>query len=202
LKKARSRELIAVCERYADGEATNDELRTASQQAWNVFGEIQWAAESDLDTNPARAVLGLEIDLGLSRVTSESAATVAAAAREKAYRRRQRARRDGQVEPWEQYDSVYQAAESEEVQAQTDVLREIIGNPFRPVTLDPAWRTSTVVALAQQMYESRDFSAMPILADAVQDAGCDTADILTHCRDPQQVHVRGCWVVDLVLGKE
>jgi hypothetical protein len=49
------------------------------------------------------------------------------------------------------------------------------------------------------MYEARDFSAMPILADALQDAGCDNDDILSHCRDTKQVHVRGCWVVDLVL---
>jgi hypothetical protein len=52
------------------------------------------------------------------------------------------------------------------------------------------------------MYESRDFSAMPILADALQDAGCDNDDILSHCRDTSLTHVRGCWVVDLVLGKE
>ena len=52
------------------------------------------------------------------------------------------------------------------------------------------------------MYETRDFSAMPILADALQDAGCDNDDVLNHCRDAKQVHVRGCWVVDLVLGKE
>lgn len=64
------------------------------------------------------------------------------------------------------------------------------------------WRTDTAVALARQMYDSRDFGAMPILADALQDAGCDGEDILSHCRDPKQVHVRGCWVVELVLGKE
>ena len=51
------------------------------------------------------------------------------------------------------------------------------------------------------MYESREFSAMPILADVLEDAGCDNDDVLAHCRDPQAVHVRGCWVVDLVLGK-
>ncbi|MDY3556283.1 hypothetical protein R5W24_005446 [Gemmata sp. JC717] len=51
------------------------------------------------------------------------------------------------------------------------------------------------------MYESRDFSAMPILADALQDAGCEDGAVLDHCRDPHGVHVRGCWVVDLVLGK-
>jgi hypothetical protein len=51
------------------------------------------------------------------------------------------------------------------------------------------------------MYEAREFSAMPILADALQDAGCDSDKVLSHCRDPKQVHVRGCWVVDLVLGR-
>jgi hypothetical protein len=80
-------------------------------------------------------------------------------------------------------------------------LRDIFGNPFRPVTFSPDWRTETAVALARQMYESRDFSAMPILADALQDAGCDSADILDHSRGSSP-HVRGCWVVDLVLGKE
>jgi len=87
-------------------------------------------------------------------------------------------------------------------QAQVSLLRDIFGNPFRPVSFAAEWRTSTAVALAQGMYDSRDFSAMPILADALQDAGCAHADVLTHCRDEKQVHVRGCWVVDLVLGKE
>jgi len=81
------------------------------------------------------------------------------------------------------------------------LIRDIFGNPFRPVAFDPSLHTETAVALARGMYESRDFGAMPILADALQDAGCDSADVLDHCRDAKQVHVRGCWVVDLVLGK-
>ncbi len=81
------------------------------------------------------------------------------------------------------------------------LLRDLFGNPFRPVAFSPEWRTDTALALASQMYESRDFSAMSILADALQDAGCDSADILDHCRGDGP-HVRGCWVVDLVLGKE
>jgi hypothetical protein len=80
-------------------------------------------------------------------------------------------------------------------------IRCMFGNPFRPVTFDPAWRTDTTLSLARQINESRDFSAMPILADALQDAGCDNDAILDHCRGPGP-HVRGCWVVDLVLGKE
>ena len=86
------------------------------------------------------------------------------------------------------------------VVARLRVLEDLVG-PAGPV-LSPAWLTDTAVSLARGMYESRDFSAMPILADALQDAGCDNADILTHCRDANQPHVRGCWVVDLVLGKE
>ena len=80
------------------------------------------------------------------------------------------------------------------------LIRCVVGNPFRPVVAAPSWRTSTVLALARQMYKAREFSALPILADALQDAGCDNADVLDHCRGPGP-HVRGCWVVDLVLGK-
>jgi hypothetical protein len=80
-------------------------------------------------------------------------------------------------------------------------VRDIFGNPFRPVVFSPEWRTDTAVALARQMYDAREFSAMPILADALQDAGCDNDDILNHARGPGP-HVRGCWVVDLVLGRE
>ncbi len=92
-------------------------------------------------------------------------------------------------------------ANSEEEVIQAHIVRDIFGNPFRPVTFVPEWRTDTAVSLARQMYDSREFGVMPILADALQDAGCDNDDILDHCREPGP-HVRGCWVVDLVLGKE
>ena len=80
------------------------------------------------------------------------------------------------------------------------LFRDIFGNPFRPVAFDPAWRTEHTVGMAAKMYDDRDFAAMPILADALEEAGCDSADILSHCREPG-VHVRGCWVVDHLLGK-
>jgi hypothetical protein len=80
------------------------------------------------------------------------------------------------------------------------LVEDIFGNPYRPVKFNPKWRTEHTVGLAAKMYDDRDFRAMPILADALEEAGCDIADILTHCREPG-VHVRGCWVVDLVLGK-
>jgi len=93
-------------------------------------------------------------------------------------------------------------ARLEEQSAQADLLRDIFGNPFRPVVFDPSWRSETAVALASAIYEERAFDRMPILADALQEAGCDHADVLTHCRDPKITHVRGCWVIDLLLGKE
>lgn len=74
-------------------------------------------------------------------------------------------------------------------------------NPLAPVAFAHDWRTDTVVALARELFESRDFSAMPILADALQDAGCDNDVILDHCRGPGP-HVRGCWAIDLVLGRQ
>ena len=85
--------------------------------------------------------------------------------------------------------------------ALAELARCVFGNPFRPVAFTPTWRTDTAVALARQMYDSRDFGAMPILADALQDAGCENEDVLTHCRDANQIHARGCWVCDAVLGK-
>ena len=97
---------------------------------------------------------------------------------------------------------VFDAAMQAERAQQALLVRDIFGKSFhKKARIQRRWRTDTVVALASQMYESRDFSAMPILADALQDAGCDSAEILDHCRGPGP-HVRGCWVVDLVLRKE
>jgi hypothetical protein len=79
-------------------------------------------------------------------------------------------------------------------------MRDIFGNPFRPVTADAAWLTSTVVSLAEGIYADRAFDRLPVLADALMDSGCENADILAHCRRDGP-HVRGCWVIDLLLGK-
>jgi hypothetical protein len=87
-------------------------------------------------------------------------------------------------------------------------LRCIFGNPFRPVAVDPAWQTPTVLTLASASYDERvmpsgtlDTTRLAVLADALEETGCDNEDVLNHLRQPG-VHVRGCWVVDLLLGKE
>jgi hypothetical protein len=97
------------------------------------------------------------------------------------------------------------SAEGTAAERKSEVLRPyircVVGNPFRPVSIDPLWLTSDVLGLARGIYEERAFDRLPILADALMDAGCDNDDILTHCRS-EGPHVRGCWVVDLILGKE
>jgi hypothetical protein len=84
------------------------------------------------------------------------------------------------------------------------LLREIVGNPFRPFALDPAWlrwSEGLVARLGQSIYEDRGFERLPILADALEDAGCTDAAILDHLRGPGP-HARGCWALDALLGKE
>ena len=97
-----------------------------------------------------------------------------------------------------------QAAEKEEVV----ILRDVVGNPFRPVALSPAWRSPAVLALAQAAYNNRILLAgilepdrLAIVADALEEAGCNDADILGHLRGPGP-HLRGCCAIDLILSKD
>jgi hypothetical protein len=85
--------------------------------------------------------------------------------------------------------------------AQATVLRCIVGPfLFRPITLDRAWLTPTVTEIAEAIYDDRAFDSLPALADALEEAGCNNTDILAHCRQ-QGPHLRGCWVLDLLLGR-
>lgn len=91
---------------------------------------------------------------------------------------------------------------ADELRQQAALVRDLFGPlPFQPVALDPAWLTGTVTALARGIYDDRAFHHLPVLADALEDAGCGTPAVLSHCR-AEGLHVRGCWVIDLVLGKE
>jgi hypothetical protein len=82
-----------------------------------------------------------------------------------------------------------------------DLLRDILGNPFgAPPVLSSNFLTLTVRAIARTIYEERCFVDLPILADALEEAGCTNTEILDHCRR-RGPHARGCWALDLVLGK-
>jgi hypothetical protein len=91
---------------------------------------------------------------------------------------------------------------ADERQYQAGLLRCVMANPFMTKPdLDRSWLNGTVARLAQAIYDERAFDRMPILADALEDAGCHDENLLRHCRHAAE-HCRGCWVVDLLLGKE
>jgi hypothetical protein len=189
---------LTVAERFAEGTASHQELASAALDVGRVLDEpksrdqlmfavwhaatyCRWANSSGNPlTNDRLVTLAEDAALYTSaRVAQYRGGSVDLAMG-----------RDG-------YDHAYRS----ERQAHAVLFRDIFGNPFRPITLDPYWRTSTVAQLAAGIYQDRAFDLMPILADALQDAGCDNEDVLDHCRVPAP-HVRGCWVVDLLLGRE
>jgi hypothetical protein len=141
------------------------------------------------DPVQGRTFLGLPNGMSVSTCTVEGAASRAT---EALY--------------WESVEKVTDLDDSvksewPEPQVQIRLLHDIFGNPFRPINLNPTWLTPTVTNLAESIYADRSFEKMPILADALEDASSDNADILSHCRSGQD-HVRGCWCLDLVLGKK
>jgi hypothetical protein len=181
------RQAVLTSERYADGRATGEELREAYYAAefclggdgYQPFRDVACHDRSDLVDMPMKTLdelLGSEF-LRLRDPTDPDHLPLEAR-------------------------KVIEAVERQEMAIQVLFLRDIFGNPFRRrPKIKKAWRTDTAMSLARTTYEARDFSAMPILADALQDAGCDSDDVLNHCRRDGP-HIRGCWVVDLVLGKE
>jgi hypothetical protein len=188
LADERSRTAIVVAEQFADGLATEGELivaETAAKKAeraqggWRHYGASACACLARKHAGEAVRAWWYVTALAEWKRAEERSVT-----------------------PEDRsFKSTMEEAREEELAQHTPLLRDIFGHPFRPATFDAAWLTSTAVTLAKQMYESRDFGTMPILADALEDAGCTSDDILSHCRGPGP-HVRGCWVVDLVLGKE
>jgi hypothetical protein len=182
---AESNEIMTALSRTAEGRGSRAELDRAYKQAWAAH----WRSKSPVEW---------------PRAWIEESAN-AAARRAARYDQRHNACMAVMLCT----ETLCRAADRESLIAVSQqanhrhlcLIRDIFGNPFRPVAFSPEWRTGTAVSLAHQMYESREFSAMPILADALQDAGCNNEDILNHCRGSGP-HVRGCWVVDLVLGKE
>jgi hypothetical protein len=210
LTDERSRKLVEVAERYADGAASEDELQeavaaavAAERAAEAAHRPTVWPAvgERRAEARPAyvRSLAGWNAAGAVSRLAEDVPDVVAAYALDGA----------ADVLPEEPpgsagWSATFKAARSRERKAQKALLNDVFGNPFRPTpAFDPAWLTwnnRTIPKLAQAIYDDRAFDRMLILADALEEAGCTNADILTHCRQRGE-HVRGCWVVDLLLGK-
>jgi hypothetical protein len=198
-KDERSLNMVDASEQFADGDLTEAELRAAFEEAAEAVEAIHWEGGDAVDQASAEAVLGLHSVLDITQVFEGIGEVVGSLATAEVWDRIYAPGRHWSESQGEEAE-VSDAGRQKEAGVLATILRDVFGNPFRPVAFDPAWRTDTALALARQMYDSRECSAMPILADALQDAGCDSDDILNHCREPG-THVRGCWVVDLVLGK-
>lgn len=221
----RSRQVVEVAERFADTRADSSDLSRAHALACVVeqeqFDAVEpegivysddWSHEVCCDASSAastaeRAASDHPIGMSAEEYRSKRLPeTPSPPGTHSVYKYAQRAQAHA-ASPL-RYDTVRwndtperSAEKCNAARAQAGLIREIAGNPFRPVTSDPAWLTTDVLALARGVYEERAFDRMPILADALQDAGCDSDDVLNHCRDASATHVRGCWVVDLLLGK-
>jgi hypothetical protein len=180
LTDERSRVAVQVAEHYIDGLASWDELETAWRASQGFGGFAAGAA--DCASSPERVLGSNAIDVASY---ASNAAFYADPRASKAKADRDRAMLAEQA-------------------AQADLLRDIAGNPFRATpTADPAWltwRDGTVRRLAETIYNERRFADLPVLADALEEAGCTDAEILDHCRGGGE-HVLGCWMVDLVLAK-
>jgi hypothetical protein len=96
--------------------------------------------------------------------------------------------------------SIWKKTERAERLVEASLLHDIFGNPFCPSVVERSWLTAAVVTLAAHVYYERAFDQMPRLADALLDAGCDDEELKEHCRSGGP-HVRGCWAIDLLLGK-
>ncbi len=188
LTTERGRECLEIAERFVDDPSTWGKLRDArrekyadsfefSDEAANYADEAAWHALSSNSMNAAfytarTAAFALELQAEPDVLQTEA-------------------------------EGDYEDTANREPEEQAGLLRDIFGNPFRPVRLDPTWldwNAGCIQKLAQTIYDDRRFDDLPILADTLEEAGCAEPAILEHCRGPGP-HVRGCWVVDLLLDK-
>jgi hypothetical protein len=179
----RHRRAIRLAERLADEEVDEAEWRGVYDPAYELWRETS-AASLAAQRQAPRGTPEVEALLNAEMATAAGWAVL--------------------EDAWE---AAYQATgvewdqeHADEEEQQIALLRDIIGNPFHPVEVDRSWPTQDVLMLAGAIYDNRAFDRMPILEDALEEADCDNADILAHCRS-QAAHARGCWVVDAILGK-
>ncbi|HEY7309246.1 MAG TPA: hypothetical protein VH643_07825 [Gemmataceae bacterium] len=186
LTDEQSRTAVEIAERYADATTSEQELSA-------IAIAIGTNASFDPDNATVRAA---EASIWLDPHSTSHYSAFAASC-DSTRRRRTRA---GQ----HRFLSMNEARNAERL-VHCNLLRDLFGFlAFRPFALAPSWLSwhdCLLVSMAQKMYDSRDFTDMPVLADALEEAGCQDQFILGHCRSAGE-HVRGCWLVDALLGKE
>jgi hypothetical protein len=178
LTDSRLRKAVELAERFAEGEASKDELQAAFR---SILGLTMGGYNPGDPGVEARTAAHMALSATASRALSCAFDMTAMPLPLAGYSLRGR---DGEA-------------------ILCNLLRCVFGNPFRPVAADRSWLTwkgGTLPHLARTIYDERRFQDLPVLADALEDAGCSNPEILSHCRQPGE-HIRGCWVLDLLLGK-
>jgi hypothetical protein len=188
LRDERSRRAIEVAERFADGEVSREELDATALLARAAAEESPvWAASA-----AARAAAWIADDEALEAVEA-----VARAAAEEIIG-------PGRIRDRSTFlDAVFWAAKvKREADRQERLLWDLMEDVLPPedLTIAPAWLTSTVVGVARWIYDQRDFTVLPVLTDALEEAGCAEERLLSHFRNGGE-HIRGCWALDAVLGR-
>lgn len=197
----RVRNALRFADEFVETGYRDEERRPGVEAAVaEACAEALAVRESSLPAYPKRfteALIALNLHLAVRRLVgqSESARMAADVSRHlaiaAAFRTAHDANQFGTTE-WRP------AALAPEAAAQANLLRDIFGDPFEFIAFDPDWRSANVVGIAEGIYADRAFDRLPILADALQEAGCERPEILGHCRG-NGPHVRGCWVVDHIL---
>jgi triacylglycerol esterase/lipase EstA (alpha/beta hydrolase family) len=166
-----------VAERYADGLATDSDINAAAEAAQAVHDEIEARDPNSVESGAAHAA---HLSIQAPSDVSHPVAWVMTHAH--GY-------------------SDYVETLSTNLAFLADLFRDVFGNPYRPRRLQAAWLTPRAVHLAQLIYERQTFSRMSELASVLENAGCHDQEILDHC-GKKRIHVKGCWVLDLLLGKD
>jgi len=203
LDDERLRRAVEVAEAFADGLAQHEEMRkaeaAAEAYALRIGNERRGGVRSAAHSAHQAAYAG-DVDLPsgfVKFVAHGSTAAASTAALAEAGAAKTASEDQGEIEACAQAKAAESAADA----AHAVVLRDIIGNPFRPPpTMDARFRTGRVLAFAQEVYDSRSFERLPELASLLEGIECDNSELLAHLRSPGP-HVRGCWALDLILGK-
>ena len=202
----RSRRAVEVAERYADGLASDEELDEAEDAAGDANCDGMGAASAAVppasaDAYDAASALA-DPDYTLYDHFLDAVYHQWDASCGDYYTGKEKVGSTASREPSVEREigRVAKARIGAERGAQARLLRDTFGNPLHPVAFDASWLKPDVTKLAKTMYDQRAFDRLPELADALAEARCDDAEVLAHCREPGE-HVRGCWLVDLILGK-
>jgi hypothetical protein len=182
----RTREAVEVAELHAEGRTGQEQLMAAWGPAWAAANEAHEAAlQAETTSEVAPWDLAFAAEAAGNALAGQPLAAVRATL----------------TAVHNTEGGAGKRLSEEERRRQASLLRDLLGPiPFRLVEIDPSWRTPAVVALANAIYDDRCWDDLPILGDALSEAGCTDAEVLEHCRE--KIHARGCWLTDLLLNKE